>query len=53
MKKICPLCFANPNAEMPYQRCEEDGTCAWWSEDTQKCAIAVIAESLRKTAKSK
>lgn len=50
--KICPLCFFNPNPDMPYQKCENE-ECSWWCEEAQKCAILVIAETQRKEARKK
>lgn len=52
MKKICPLCFSNSDPDMLYQKCENE-KCAWWSEDSQKCAILILAESQRKVMKGK
>lgn len=50
----CPMSFNVP-PELSNDRTYDcmENRCAWWSEDAQKCAILIIAESQRKVAKSK
>ena len=49
---FCPMTFNIPESESAYptSQCAKDG-CAWWSEDAQKCAILVLAETQRKAVK--
>ena len=39
--KVCPL---NPKIDKGYY-CHE--LCAWWDEDSQKCAILVLARAMK------
>lgn len=48
-KNLCPMCFnIPPDKEYPgIFDCIRE-RCAWWNDESQKCAIAVIADSVRK-----
>lgn len=42
--KICPLSISCPS-DTPL--CQEQ-RCAWWDEDSQECAAAVLARAIKK-----
>lgn len=43
--KICPLSISCPS-DTPLCLCQEQ-RCAWWDEDSQKCAVAVLARVMK------
>lgn len=49
---LCPMTFNIPPEEaFPATiRCIKEN-CAWWCVESQKCAMAVLAESVRKQVK--
>lgn len=51
-KSLCPMTFNIPPEETydstPY--CVQE-RCAWWNEECQKCAMVILADSVRKQVK--
>lgn len=46
-KQYCPL---NAATDEVLHCCREK--CAWWDEDTQACAVLVIAKTMRKVTRN-
>ena len=44
--KICPLSMSCPE-DIPLCPCQKQ-RCAWWDEDSQECAAAVLARAIKK-----
>ena len=45
-KKICPLSMSYPK-DTSLCPCQKQ-MCAWWDEDSQACALLVMAKALKK-----
>lgn len=45
-KKFCPM---NPSEDEALTCCQDK--CAWWDEDSQSCAMLVMAQAVKKARK--
>ncbi|MBQ4121532.1 MAG: hypothetical protein IJD35_05915 [Clostridia bacterium] len=51
-KILCPMSFnIPPDKECPGTFDCIQERCGWWNEEAQKCAMAVLADSVRKQVK--
>ena len=51
-KILCPMSFnIHPDKECPGTFDCIQERCAWWNVESQKCAMAVLADSIRKHVK--
>lgn len=51
-KILCPMSFnIHPDKECPDTFDCIQERCAWWNVESQKCAMAVLADSIRKQVK--
>lgn len=51
-KSLCPMTFNIPpdQTHPSTSNCVQEW-CAWWNEECQKCAMVILADSVRKQVK--